>query len=53
MDEEGKVVRNHETLEIAGVRVENSTGTGIQLRLLDNGTIEVARCCIRVPKESA
>ncbi|HLF05556.1 MAG TPA: hypothetical protein VI893_00015 [Thermoplasmata archaeon] len=52
MDPEGKVVRNHEMLEIAGVKVENSTGTGIELRRLDDGTIEIARCCIRVPKES-
>ena len=50
VDSEGVVVRNGETLEIEGAKVENSTGTGIALRRLADGTIEITRCCIRVPR---
>jgi hypothetical protein len=53
MEAEGRVVKNQEALEIGGVMIENATGTGIELRRLEDGTIEVARCCIRVPKPAA
>jgi hypothetical protein len=53
MDAEARLVRNGETSRPGEVTAENATGTGIEIRRLDDGTIEIARCCIRLPKPAA
>ena len=46
----GSVMKNGEMAPFGKVRVENATGMGIEVRTLQDGTIEITRCCIRPPK---